>query len=130
VTIMQSCDHHVHCDHHDVGGCVPDNRSRRRILEQFKAAHDLGMAVQSLTHFGMRIDLFDVGKQPLERPTITVDLGQFLHLWMALRVWRDQQPKGDDLAPPVDPPAEIRVPEYDEASPEDAAPPGEGLAPR
>jgi hypothetical protein len=105
MTIMQSC------DHHDVGGCVPDNRSRARILEQFKVAHELGMAVQNLTRFGVTINLFDVGQQPLGRPTITVDLDQFLMLWAALRAWRDQQPKGDDLAPAVVPPADIHIPD-------------------
>jgi hypothetical protein len=124
MTIMMSC------DHHSESGSVPDNRSRKRILEQFAVAHELGMAVQHLTTFGLTINLFDVtGTQPLERPTITVDLEQFVDLWHALRVWRDQQPKGDDLAPPVSPPSEIRVPAYDDTPLEGAAPPGEGLGP-
>jgi hypothetical protein len=101
------------CDHHDANRGIPDNRSRARILEQFAAAHDLGMAVQGVTSFGVTINLFDQGQQPLSRPTITVDLDQFMHLWMALRVWRDKEPKGDDLAPPVSPPAEIHVPDLD-----------------
>lgn len=87
---------------------MPNNRSRRRILEQFKAADDLGMAAQGLVTRGIHINLLHQG-QPLERPTVTIDLDDFRAMWLALRVWRNHQPKGDDLAPPTKG-SDIRVP--------------------
>lgn len=108
------------CDHHDEALCVPDNRSRKRMLEQFAVAAALGMAVQDLTRFGVTINLFDVTGQPAHRPTVTVDLDMFTNLWLALRAWRDQQPKGDDLTPPLTPRgAEIRVPPEGDAGTEE-----------
>jgi hypothetical protein len=112
MTIMESC------DHHDEGGCVPDNRSRRRMLSQFRAAADLGVAVEELTRGGVRIDLYDIASlEPLREPSITVGLPQFLVLWQALQAWRRMAPRGDDWEPPMVPPAGIRVPPDDVVDP-------------
>jgi hypothetical protein len=125
MTIMESC------DHHDDGGCVPDNRSRRRMLSQLRAATELGQAVEQVTKAGVRIDLLDVTSlEPLSEPTITVGLRPFLALWQAMQAWRWIRPMGDDWEPPMVPPAGIRVPPDVQTPPEDAAPPGEGPEPR
>jgi hypothetical protein len=101
------------CDHHDENRGIPDNRSRKRILEQFDAAITLGDAFRALA-LGSTITVNLVAPQGLlSRPTITIDLGQFQDAWAAYMVWFANQPRGDDLAPPVAPPAEIHVPDLD-----------------
>lgn len=97
------------CDHHEPERGIPDNRSRKRILEQFEAALALGGAFRALA-LGSTIEVnLTAPKGLLARPTITVDLGRFLDAWGAYMVWHHQQPRGDDLVAPF-PPAEIRTP--------------------
>jgi hypothetical protein len=116
------------CDHHDVGGCVPDNRSRRRMLAQLQAATELGNAIERLVAAEEQpvICTFVPGAGDAR---VELGLRGFLELWDYYQQWRAAAPRGDDWAPPVDPPSEIRVPEYDDTPREGAAPPGEGLGP-
>jgi hypothetical protein len=122
MTIMQSC------DHHDVGGCVPDNRSRRRMLAQLQAATELGEAIGRLVVDADQpmICSFDLRDGA---PTVTLGLRAFMEMWDYYKQWREAAPRGDDWAPPIDPPSEIRVPDIDTPT-EDAALPSEGQAPR
>jgi hypothetical protein len=107
MTIMQSC------DHHDAGRCVPDNRSRERILEQFALAIDFGDAfLEMVRGSDLHIQVLAAGAPTLQ-PTITISMAKFLTAWVHYVRWQANQPRGDDLAPPVRPPAEIRVPDLE-----------------
>lgn len=99
------------CDHHDASGSLPDNRSRRRMLEQLLAAVEVGEAVLELARMGMDIRLSTRAGELQVRPTIEVDLDRFMTLWTQLMLWENAfRPRGDDLVPAVSPPAEIRIP--------------------
>lgn len=101
------------CDHHDENRGIPDNRSRKRILEQFALALGFGAAfVQMIRDSDLNIQVLADGA-PLLAPTITIRADRFLDAWMAFMLWHANQPRGDDLAPPVSPPAEIHVPDLD-----------------
>ena len=107
MTVMMSC------DHHDVGGCVPDNRSRERMLEQLRAATALSDALAHLFHDARVGDSTGLAGRPPGRPVVVVDLGTTVPLMQAWLAWLQLAPTGDDWAPPVRPPAEIRVPDID-----------------
>lgn len=99
------------CDHHDVGGCVPNTRSRARILQQFGYAIALGDAFMEMLQGSLaEVAVEDADGRPLPDPTITIQLKRFLACWEQYMLWLQHQPRGDDLAPAVDPPSEIRVP--------------------
>lgn len=105
MTIMMSC------DHHDEGGCVPDNRSRARILRQFAAAQRLADAFLTMTRTSaLQVHLATADGTILPSPTVEVDLAALLLAWDAYAVWLHNEPRGDDLASAVVPPADIRVP--------------------
>jgi hypothetical protein len=110
VTAIQSCDHHDHT------GLIPDTRSRARMLDQLTAAQRLAdafIAVLSDEAYPIR---FGVG--PTGRPMMTFDVWTALPLMQALNAWCEVAPRGDDWAPPVEPPSEIRIPpEGDTAEP-------------
>lgn len=103
MTVMMSC------DHHDVGGCVPDSRSRKRMLMQLGRGLAMSDALGELYHSNeVRYDLRD------GRPVVIMPLKEMIPLFIAWLDWLQIQPHGDDWAPAVDPPAEIHVPKLED----------------
>lgn len=102
------------CDHHGLEGTVPSNRSRARMLEQLRKAELFADAFLELTRgSALKLD-FTSGDTPQIRPTITLDLEQYLWAWQAFMTWHIDRPDGDDWEPAVDPPSTTRVPPDDD----------------
>lgn len=97
------------CDHHDASGLVPSNRSRARMLEQLRAASELGARMRDAVS-GVTVQLYGATERPDLAPTITLDLERFMRVWTAYQAWRLLEPSGDDWAPAFERGAEIRVP--------------------
>lgn len=90
---------------------MPDNRSRKRMLQQFGHAAHFGDMFLAMVRGGrLALDVAEPDGCALTDPTVTLPAHAFLRAWAAYMVWRQHQPRGDDLAPAMEPPAEIRVP--------------------
>lgn len=98
------------CDHHDEGGCVPDNRSRARMLEQLQAATELSDALARLFQDSRVGDEMARGSRSRD-PFVRVPLSSATTVMQAWLAWLQVQPMGDDWAPPVDPPSTTRIPD-------------------
>jgi hypothetical protein len=105
MTIMQSC------DHHGPDLSIPDNRSRKRMLEQLRAATEMSDRLAELFHHGRVSDRSArLEGWPANVPLVAVELQRTVPLMQAWLAWLAVSPSGDDWAPPYEPPSEIRVP--------------------
>lgn len=80
------------------------------MLRQFELAAAFGEAfLEMIRDSDLRIQVLGQGA-PILAPTLTVRTDRFVDAWTAFYAWHQNRPRGDDLAPAIDPPAEIRVP--------------------
>lgn len=99
------------CDHHGPNQGIPDNRSRKRMLEQLRAATAMSDALAGLFNHGLlRYEQRD------RRVVAIIDAHTAIPLFETWLAWLQVAPAGDDWAEPIDPPAEITIPNL----PEDA----------
>lgn len=96
------------CDHHDAYGLVPSSRSRATMLAQLRAATALGEAL------GAAFEEARVRQRAGMEPIVAFSLAAAVPLMNAWLAWLAISPSSpDDFAPPVEPPAEIRIPPLD-----------------
>lgn len=82
------------CDHHDAGGCVPEARSRARILAQLEAATALGDALAGVARAG--VVRFESEGRAVHLVLDATELIPALQAWLA---WIGVAPSGDDWHP-------------------------------